>query len=360
MILQHCNTEKAAGEFQGMAQPASMNPALPPGCVTGVGSLPFIDPHEAVRFVAEHCPALPFWPQLPRRHPGEGVIAQGLGPLISLLEPATKPYCWRVRAGEASGFLRRLSEAEGCLSPETAAGFFLFEKVLQAGEFSQAVGLKAQAEGPVTLAHCLMLDDQSLVRQAGGLEVATSCLERHAVWQVRRLQQFGKPVIFVLDEPALALAFVEQSPIHSSDIMKAISAVLNAVRQAGAIAGLHCCAPLPAGMLTELNLDLLSFDAHLPVDSRGWFDLTHSVLARSGLLAFGLVPTTQDARNDPSELFSCWLRLASLTRDIQETAARTIVTATCGLGLVSPTATVSVFERCRQVGRLIEKFSQAT
>ena len=33
---------------------------LSPGCVTGVGSLPFLDADQAVEFVAEHCPELPF------------------------------------------------------------------------------------------------------------------------------------------------------------------------------------------------------------------------------------------------------------------------------------------------------------
>ena len=61
----------------------SLLPAgLPPGCVTGVGSLPFVDADEAVEFVAEFSPELPFWPQLPMRAAGEGVIAQGMGALI--------------------------------------------------------------------------------------------------------------------------------------------------------------------------------------------------------------------------------------------------------------------------------------
>ena len=38
---------------------------LDPGCVTGVGSLPFVDADLAVEFVAEFSPELPFWPQLP-------------------------------------------------------------------------------------------------------------------------------------------------------------------------------------------------------------------------------------------------------------------------------------------------------
>ncbi len=34
---------------------------------TGVGSLPHEDPERAVRAVLSGCPAIPYWPQLPRR-----------------------------------------------------------------------------------------------------------------------------------------------------------------------------------------------------------------------------------------------------------------------------------------------------
>ena len=51
-------------------------PFVAAGRVTGIGSLPFTDPEAGVRFVAEHSPEIPFWPQLPRRSEDEGMIAQ--------------------------------------------------------------------------------------------------------------------------------------------------------------------------------------------------------------------------------------------------------------------------------------------
>src|ERR1700678_424916 len=91
---------------------------LSPGCVTGVGSLPFTDAGEAVEFVAEFSPELPFWPQLPLRDPGEGVIAQGMGSLIEYLEPADQKYCWSVRSGAAAAFAAALERADAGLIPE--------------------------------------------------------------------------------------------------------------------------------------------------------------------------------------------------------------------------------------------------
>lgn len=67
---------------------APPTPAFEPsGAVTGIGSLPLLDPGEAVSFVAEHAPEVPFWPQLPQRQPAEGTVEQGLAAVGDLLEP---------------------------------------------------------------------------------------------------------------------------------------------------------------------------------------------------------------------------------------------------------------------------------
>ncbi|MGA7498070.1 MAG: hypothetical protein WBX00_15190 [Isosphaeraceae bacterium] len=178
---------------------------LSPGCVTGVGSLPFIDPDEAVAFVAEHCPQLPFWPQLPRRTAGEGVIGQGMGTLIEYLEPSARPYCWAVRRGAESAFTAALNCCDAGLSPETAAGFFALERAIRSGRFSSARAVKAQLEGPATLAHCLFLNGESVSRIPGWLDRLARFLERQVAWQVRKLGTLDLPVVLVLDEPALAL-----------------------------------------------------------------------------------------------------------------------------------------------------------
>lgn len=336
-----------------------MGISLPPGCVTGVGSLPFTDPHRAVRFVAEYSPALPFWPQLPKRHPGEGVIAQGLGALAAFLEPAAKPFCWQLRPGIAQNFSAALDADDACLVPATAAGFFAFEAAVRAREFPDAVAIKAQSEGPATLAHCVFVDSQPLACLPGWLDRIASFIARQAVWQVHRLQRLGKPVIFVLDEPAISLALAGTSPAYVSEVVAAINRVLHAVREAGAVAGLHCCAPLPLTLVHALNLDLVSFDAHLPVDGDRWLDLARLVVSRSGHLAFGLVPTDPNSQTGTPELFAQWLRLAATAGDVIELANRTIVTATCGLGLATPAHAASVFERCRQIGDRIEQLAQS-
>jgi hypothetical protein len=323
---------------------------LPPGCVTGVGSLPFLDADEAVEFVAEHCPDLPFWPQLPRRTAGEGVIGQGMGELIKYLEPSARPYCWSVRDGAGPAFEAALDGPAAGLSPETAAGFFALERAILSGRFHKARAVKAQLEGPATFAHCLFLNGQPVARIPDWLERLAGFLERQVTWQVDRLRALGRPVLFVLDEPALAL--VGGGGPAAPAITSALRRVLEAARSAGAAAGIHCCAPLPSPLLADLELDLLSFDSHLAIDENEFVRLARAVMGRGGRLAFGLAPTGPSSPTVES-LHSRWFALASLLGDPRTVAARSLVTATCGLGLSTEVETRASFTLARRIASSI-------
>ncbi|MCP4116066.1 MAG: hypothetical protein GY737_11800 [Desulfobacteraceae bacterium] len=63
----------------GPAWRASFTPG---GLATGIGSLPFTDARESVRFVRKHLPQMPHWPQMPKRGRREHFIFQCLKPLV--------------------------------------------------------------------------------------------------------------------------------------------------------------------------------------------------------------------------------------------------------------------------------------
>jgi hypothetical protein len=329
---------------------------LSPGCVTGVGSLPFTDPGEAVEFVAEHCPELPFWPQLPRRDAGEGVIGQGMGQLIEFLEPAHRPYCWAVRRGAEPEFAAALDDYDAGLSPETAAGFFALERAIRSGRFSSARAVKAQVEGPATLAHCLFLQGEPVSRIPGWLERLTRFLERQVAWQVGRLGALGLPVVFVLDEPVLTL--VGGISPAAPAVASALRRVLGVARGKGAAVGIHCCSPLPSASLGGLELDVLSFDANLPIEGDGFFGLARDVMRRGGYLAFGLAPTGPSSATVAS-MESRWLALAVSLGDPSAVASQSLVTATCGLGLSTPAETLASFTLARRTGASINSYAVA-
>ncbi|APW63389.1 hypothetical protein [Paludisphaera borealis] len=328
---------------------------LSPGCTTGVGSLPFLDADEAVEFVAKSCPELPFWPQLPRRTAGEGVIGQGMGRLVQYLEPISRPYCWTVRPGAGPLFAAALDGGNSGLIPETAAGFFALERAIRSGRFPAARAVKAQLEGPATLAHCFYLDGGPVSRIPGWLGRLAGFLERQAAWQVRRLRDLGLLVVFVLDEPALSL--VDGMSPAAPAVASALRRVLAAARREGAAVGIHCCATLPSAAFEDIDLDLLSFDAHLPI-ADDFYSLARGILARGGRLAFGLAPTGPSSMTVES-MESRWLALASLLGDPAAVVSQSLVTATCGLGLSSTSDTDSSFTLAQRAGDSIRSYAAA-
>jgi hypothetical protein len=337
---------------------SSSQVSLPPGCVTGVGSLPHVNPDEAVEFVARYCPELPFWPQLPRRCAAEGVIGQGMGRLIEFVESSVRPYCWTVRTEARSGFEAGLEDAEAGLLPENAAGFFALERAIEANRFPLARAVKAQIEGPATLAHCLYLLDEPMSRSSEWLERLAAFLERQVAWQVRRLSAHGLPVVFVLDEPTLTPALVRHAGPVLATITSSIRRVLDAARREGAIAGLHCCAPLPLALLAQLDIDLLSFDAHLPIDEPGFAHFARALEERNGYLAYGLAPTGSTSATVES-MKHRWLALASVLENPSAIAGRSLVTATCGLGLSTLTEAAASFTLARRMGALLNSYVSA-
>lgn len=292
--------------------PARGDPFEPSGAVTGIGSLPITDPVEAIDFVGIWCPRLPFCPQAP----GSDLVAVTL----TQLDPGS----------------------------EAAARFDLFAHAVLDGQFPEAMGLKIQVTGPVTLAYLLgvagaveTVDAQLLDRLADQVaEIATA--------QVDRLGPAELPVLVYIDEPALALT--------GSTAASPIASVLGAIKAAGAIGGVHCCSltsPEPLAALSGARV--ASFDATGPADSPTG---PRTLVDPEQLVSFGLVRTTGPLPS-PGTAFSRWLVDASATGDPCQLARRTIVTATCGLGTVEASFARANFEVATRTGALIEQLARS-
>jgi hypothetical protein len=194
---------------------------------------------------------IPFWPQLPNRSRQEHVVLQGLGSLSDLVEPRVTGYGYRVRPGAMDVLLRHLEAGLAEMDARSAAGLAEFERSLQTGMFDSARALKGQMEGPITMASYLFNGDRPLAAVPNCLRAVTAHVVRLAQAQIRMLRQFGLPVLFFVDEPSLCLACETAS---SSMRDRALADCLGAVRDAGAIAGLHCCAAQP--------IDRMCHDGH--------------------------------------------------------------------------------------------------
>ena len=295
--------------------------------MTGVGSLPGDDPGAALELVRRWAPEVPFWPQLPALR---DLVAEVLGPA----PPAR---------GELLAGLARPT-------PLDAPGLAPFLASVQSGAFPRARALKGQVVGPVTLAAALGIP----LGDAAAWRVVGARVQALAGAQAAALSACGLPAWVWLDEPVLGA----RQPLPEAGV-EALQAALEAVRAAGASAGVHVCSRPPWALLLELGPDLVSFDAWRDLEAATADPACAALLARGTWLAAGLVPTAgagpQGLR--ASELFRrlwlAWRRLG----DPPALARRTLVTASCGLGLRPPGEVATSFALARAVGRWVAAMS---
>lgn len=333
----------------------------PAGAVTGIGSLPSSSVTSAIQAVAEHSAEIPFWPQLPQLSESEDVIVQGLGIVADLIEPRNEGYGYQVRQGRIEPLLATLHRSGGELAAENAAGFSAFEEAVERGRFGSAVAFKGQIEGPITLSSYLFYRGRPFISDPALFAAIAFHTSQMICWQIDRLKSAGLPVLLFVDEPALCLEPPAGHAVSEENRLIALAAVLEDARSRGAHAGLHCCAARPFRRMFRAKPDILSFDAHMELES--FFADSHAIdfVNRGGTVAYGLVPTRSGLNAvDAASMFIRWLEAASRAGDPQTFARNAMVTATCGLGLLDPSSIAASFSVAHRIGRLIGNLAGMT
>lgn len=206
--------------------------------ITGIGSLPHVDPFEAALFVLGTTD-VPYLPQLPNRNPAERMLPQwGAG------------LCGCGTANSELG-LAYGSEADDRTEALVGAGTLL--RMLP----SDTETVKTQATGPVTLAIGLLAaghpaGDDLLARLKIEL---TARIAAHLEDIRNRLP--NTEIILILDEPALSGLGGRSFPIEvgpARDLLEHVMAELP-VRP-----GIHCCGPTDWSLVSSLNPAWISWD----------------------------------------------------------------------------------------------------
>ncbi len=326
---------------------------LTPMAATGVGSVPFTDPEEAVSLILEAMPRMPYWPQMVRLGFREEMTAQAAGGLAALKideaartvqvnpdlprDQALAEFYEAVLAGELTPF---------ALEEEEARGYFALLRAAAAAELPCRI-LKGQLAGPVTFAG--MVKDQegkAILFDRELTQAVCLGLARKAAWQARQFRDLGKDPVIFLDEPFLSGFGSAYLPISREEVLEILGQTIGELRQAAEAplaVGLHCCGNTDWGLLLEAPIDLLSFDSY------GYFDSLQlygpalvKYFQRGGWLAWGLVPTGEDFRQETAD--GLWLRftrqVAQLAQELKATPreilSRAILTPACGMGYLSP------------------------
>lgn len=321
---------------------------LHPGTPSAIGSLPHADVEQAARFALEAQPELPVAPQLPRRHPSEGMLAQVAAGMSG------------VRVGNDGWSLavdrRRLGPgpAGAPLDTDAWAGTLAFLR--RAAAIGHAGPVKVQIAGPVTLGLALA---QAGTPASKAFAVAGAVV-RDRIRAVRR-EVAGSlpdaPVVFVLDEPGLTAYADPSFPLGSEETIDLLSGSLATAGAGGrnTVAGIHCCGPTDWSMVLQAGPDLLS----LPVDAvPGEVSGLAMFLDRGGWVSWGAVPTDQPLgdRDDAHwrKLNGLWGELARTGCDPMRLRLQSVITPACGLALHRPSQAAQVYELVRRLAERVQ------
>ena len=330
---------------------------------TGIGSLPHGDPRRAVGVVLEAVPMLPYWPQLPRRDPRENMYRQFLGSMPGVVEGDGPPaICdWSTFWAGMEDLLAEFMAATatdggehgggaGFIAPERAAG--LWE--LARAQLRQAVGVKGQVTGPVSMGLSIMgPEGKAALYDERLMEAITSLLYLKLRWQEDFLRALHPQTLVFLDEPYLGTL---GSGFYAYDAEKTRRWLQQVLAAARGLTGIHCCANTDWGLLMDLGIDVISFDAYFYFDSFALYSAQLSeYLARGGIIAWGIVPAGAEALATESAL-SLARRLEDYVVELgrrglpeDRLIRQSLVTPSCGLGSLPEAEAERALELCGRV-----------
>lgn len=329
----------------------------PKGMATGIGSMPYTDPADALPLIKKTLPAIPHWPQLPLRGRQEHFVNQFLKPLVKtglLNDDGEKIYFDTTKPDWADNMTEFYSMYLACeegdrsalnefaFPRDSAAGFYAFLDEMEKGTGDAAI-LKGHVVGPLTVAFQVKDERGRFAYYNDQLrDLIVKTIAMHAAWQAGELGRFGLPVLIFVDEPAVSVYGQSSYITVTREMIKEdLGAVFEAVHRMGGLAGVHSCDAVDWSILFESDLEVVNFDAYnyfssiIPFTSslKDFFD-------RGGSLAWGLVPTLNDRALEEDEdsllriLEGEWSELIGRGIARDTLFRRCLITPACGTGLL--------------------------
>jgi hypothetical protein len=272
-----------------------------PKCTgTAIGSLPHAKAEDAVRVVLASIPDAPIWPQLPANGMNEQMEVQYSEGLPRVVIDREKERMYIDTTGDYSldlaNFYEKflLEETDYFqITPAFSQGFHAMEKALKAdGKVRPYV--KVQTTGPISFGLTIVDEaKRAIYYNQEFVDAVVKGLAMKCRWQIERYQQFAEKVICFIDEPILS-AFGSSTYVSVSreDVVAKIGEVVEAVHNAGGIAGVHCCGNTEWPILIDAGVDLVNFDAFDFGDTIALYPQAVKAHIEAGKgLAWGVVPT---------------------------------------------------------------------
>jgi hypothetical protein len=317
---------------------------------TGVGSLPHADPWRAFALINRSFPQTPFWPQLPKHSVLESMnvqVSPGL-PFVKVDESKGEVSFDATRddAQELEKVYRLYlaGDVESYRLPARYAGGF--EGMVQhLGEKKPSLEFfKGQIVGPITFG--LALQDgqgKDIIHNEVAFDAIMKGLILRGRWIIQRMKAVCEDIILFVDEPGLSGYGSAFFSVDGPTITRRLNEAIEEFQTQGAWVGVHCCGNTDWSLLLTTKADIINFDAwgfwerfSLYPEAVGEF------LSRGGVLAWGIVPTSEFTGRETveglMEKLEAGLReLAGKVTSEETLRERCLLTPSCGMALMSVT-----------------------
>jgi methionine synthase II (cobalamin-independent) len=318
---------------------------------TAVGSMPHTDPAAACALVQQHLPDIPAWPQLPRRDPRESMYAQYSQGFPGVVLEHGRVYVDRRR--DLTPDLERLyarylgGDLDGsATSPDHASGLAHFRTL----RFDSPRAVKGQIVGPVSWGLTVTDQDRRAVLYD---DVLGDALAKHlrlaAAWQEQALRRLAPHTIIFVDEPYLASFGSAFVAVERHEVVTMLEEVFGGLE---GLKGIHCCGNTDWSLILETSVDILNFDAYTFAETLSLYpDALRAFLDRGGIVAWGIVPTTDDdavlaesVEGLTARLWAALRQVASKGVPLDALLSASLVTPACGMGTLSEGAAARALE----------------
>jgi hypothetical protein len=322
---------------------------ISPFSTTGIGSLPHAEAADAVSLSLDALD-IPFWPQLPGVSFRESMVVQYSEGMPGVrLDPDGRRIWVEKNGEEITRFYETHTEdARLAISEDYAKGLYEFLGRIRGRRFE---ALKGHVTGPLTFTLGLSDADGKPVYYDEELrEISLMLLKAKARWQVDLLGQHAEKVIIFIDEPILsALGSTSYMGVSQEEAMRLLGETVGAVKQAGGIAGVHCCGRADWPLVLGSGVDIMNFDAYGFGNTLALYpEETERFLRGGGILAWGIVPTSEDINKQTGESIERLFRerLGMLSEKVPEALLldNIILTPSCGTGSRTVGETIKVFQ----------------
>jgi hypothetical protein len=330
-----------------------------------MGSVPFTDPKVACQVVCENFKTIPFWPQLPKRSYLENMYVQFSEKLPGVVIDEKNKAIYVDTQGVAETIEELYGKyVEGdleffAISKNFAQGFYEFLEFLKSPPADMKF-VKGHTTGPISYA--LFVTDENkkaIIHDKDLFEVLTKMLSMRVRWQVRKLKKLFPEVIIFIDEPYLVSIGSSFVNINIAGAFEKFDEVVKAIKQEGALVGVHCCGNTDFGMLLKRDIDILSFDAY---DFMKEFSLyspdIKNFIARGGTIAWGIVPSSDAIKSQTKFALADRMDAAfkiMTDKGIPSESVSSIITSSCGVGTLEESDAKKVMEATRALSAEMQK-----